>query len=130
MRQGNTKTTFRDGGARSPARVDPQHGTRSRRPFFTGNANADKVLGVVLVYADNVPRQYQDDVRGGIQSLPFNYAYLVGQTGIDSVEVREALAYLHEQEYLRVDLGYPKYDGTPNAYGCHVWLRSRLESAA
>lgn len=84
---------------------------------------------MVLTLLGQLTPAQREAVTDRIQSLPFNYRFLVGQTGIDSAQVREALEYLHDQEYLHVDFGYAQHDGTPNEYGVHVWLRARLEAA-
>lgn len=96
---------------------------------ITGNRNADRVLQIVLARVDQLHPTARQDLADGVRSLPLQYAFLVGQSGLDSVDVHLALEYLHDREFLRVDFGYPRGDDSPCAYGVHIWLRARLEAA-
>lgn len=98
--------------------------------IHTGNTNADRVLAVVLARIESLPPSVRQDLRDGVRSLPLQYAFLVGQTQLDSVEVHLALEHLHEHAYLAVDFGYPGGDDKPCRYNVNVWPLARLESAA
>lgn len=96
---------------------------------LTSNPDADRVLRVVFARMEQLHPSARQDLADGVRSLPLQYAFLVGQTGLDSTDVHLALEWLHDRHYLRVDFGYPNHDDSPSRYGVNVWPLVRLEAA-
>lgn len=89
----------------------------------TGDAVADKLLRYIVARVEAIRGQVGEDLRDGVMSISFPFRGLAFQNDLDVAQVVPALQLLHDQELLRVNLGNRQY-------GCQVWIRAKLRSAA
>lgn len=84
----------------------------------TGDPNADKVLQFIVARLQQSNPTLRQDYLDGTISATITHCSVHNALNIPHDDIKAALAYLHEQDYLRVEFTYFN--------ASRVWLRCRV----